>query len=293
MSTAADDLSRDPTPDPAEDNAYFPSPYSLSQYTSPKTDFDGVQHKGAYTQGKWKVLMIAAAERYVLVENGKMFSTGNHPVEMLLPAHHLMEAGFDIDVATVGGYPAKLELWALPQEDEAVLATYEALKPKLKQPKDLSDVVANDLGEGSPYIAVFIPGGHGAVVGLPTSEAVTGTLDWALANDKFVITLCHGPASLLAAASGKEESPFKGYSVCVFPDSLDEGPNLEIGYLPGRLPWLVAGLLKEQGLNVLNDDVTGKTHQDRKLLTGDSPLASNSLGLLAADVLVRAVREAD
>ncbi|MGW6403592.1 glyoxalase III HchA [Streptomyces sp. NPDC055134] len=289
MTSAAENLSKDPTPDPAEDNAYFPSPYSLSQYTAPRTNFDGVKHKGAY-KGKLKVLMIAAAERYVLLENGKMFSTGNHPVEMLLPAHHLMEAGFDIDVATVGGYPAKLELWAMPNEDEAVKATYEALKQKLKAPKNLADAVENDLGEDSDYIAVFIPGGHGAVVGLPTSEAVTKTLDWALSNDKFVITLCHGPASLLAASLGKKDSPFKGYSLCVFPDSLDEGPNLDIGYLPGRLQWLVAGLLREQGLNVINDDMTGKTHRDRKLLTGDSPLASNSLGLLAADALVQEVQ---
>ncbi|MGW4435038.1 glyoxalase III HchA [Streptomyces sp. NPDC004596] len=290
MSSATDNSSRAPTPDPAEDNAFFPSPYSLSQYTTSKTNFDGVQHKGAYTGGKWKVLMIAAGERYLLTQNGAMFSTGNHPVEMLLPAHHLMEAGFDIDVATVGGYPAKLELWAMPGEDEAVQATYEALMPKLKEPKDLADVVANDLGEDSDYIAVFIPGGHGAVVGLPTSEDVTKTLDWALDNDKFVITLCHGPAALLAASLGKEESPFKGYDVCVFPDSLDEGPNLDIGYLPGRLRWLVAGLLREQGVNVVNDDMTGKTHRDRKLLTGDSPLASHGLGLLAADALVKEVQ---
>lgn len=290
MANDADDLSMKPTPDAAEDNAFFPSPYSLSKYTSPKTDFAGVQHKGAYTGGRWKVLMIATEERYVLLENGKLFSSGNHPVEMLLPLHHLMEAGFDVDVATIGGNPAKLELWAMPREDKAVLATYEALKPKLKQPKKLSDVVANGLGADSDYLAVFIPGGHGAVVGLPASEAVGQTLDWALANSKFVITLCHGPAALLAASLGKQESPFKGYSVCVFPDVLDQGPNIEIGYLPGHLQWLVADLLGKQGLTVLNDDMTGKTHQDRKLLTGDSPLASNDLGLLAADALVEAVQ---
>ncbi|MEU3528358.1 glyoxalase III HchA [Streptomyces sp. NPDC038707] len=288
MSQAANELSKTPTPDPAEDNAYFPSPYSLSQYTSAKTDFDGVRHKGAYTQGRWKVLMIAAEERYVLLENGKMFSTGNHPVEMLLPLHHMMEAGFEVEVATLEGYPAKLELWAMPREDGAVMGTYEALKPKLKQPKKLSEVVAKELGEDSDYIAVFIPGGHGAVVGLPASEAVGQTLEWALSNDKFVITLCHGPAALLAASLDRDESLFKGYSVCVFPDALDEGPNIEIGYLPGRLPWLVADLLSKQGLNVINDDMTGKTHRDRKLLTGDSPLASHKLGLLAAEALVEA-----
>ncbi|MGY0498235.1 glyoxalase III HchA [Nocardia sp. FBN12] len=290
MSPDTSTLSKNPTPDEAEDNAFFPSPYSLSQYTAPKTDFDGVEHKGEYTGGKWKILMIATEERYVLLENGKFFSTGNHPVEMLLPLHHLIEAGFEVDVATIGGNPVKLELWAMPSEDEAVLGTYEALKPKLKQPKKLTEVVADDLGADSDYLAVFIPGGHGAVTGLPASEAVEQTLDWALTNDKFIITLCHGPAALLAAALGKTESPFKGYSVCVFPDALDLGANLDIGYLPGHLQWLVADLLSKQGLTILNDKMTGMTHRDRKLLTGDSPLASNELGKLAADALLEEVR---
>ena len=289
MSTNAEDLSREPTPDAAEDNAFFPSPYSLSQYTTSKTDFAGVKHKGAYCGGRWKILMIAAEERYVLLKNGKMFSSGNHPIEMLLPLHHLMEAGFEVEVATLTGYPAKLELWAMPREDDAVMSTYEALKPKLKEPKRLSEVIEHELGPDSDYLAVFIPGGHAAVVGLPSSTDVEQTLDWALANDKFIITLCHGPAALLAGALSKEKSPFEGYSVCVFPDALDQGPNLEIGYLPGQLHWLVAELLGAQGLNVINDQMTGQVHQDRTLLTGDSPLASNNLGLLAADALVGAV----
>lgn len=288
MSQATDDLSRAPTPDRAEDNAFFPSPYSLSQYTSAKTDFAGVEHAGAYAEGRWKILMIAAEERYVLCQNGKMFSTGNHPVEMLLPLHHLMETGFDVDVATITGYPAKLELWAMPHEDQAVTSTYEALKPKLKQPLKLSEVAA-DLHPASHYLAVFIPGGHGAVVGLPGSETVGQTLNWALDHGRFIITLCHGPAALLAAGLDKAQSPFAGYSVCVFPDSLDEGPNIEIGYLPGRLQWLVADLLAKQGLTIVNDDMAGTVHQDRRLLTGDSPLASDALGKLAVNCLLDAL----
>lgn len=36
-----------PTPDPAEDNAFFPSPYSLSQFTSPKSDLSGADYPPA------------------------------------------------------------------------------------------------------------------------------------------------------------------------------------------------------------------------------------------------------
>lgn len=194
---------------------------------------------------------------------------------MLLPLHHLLAAGFDVDVTTIAGYPAKLEWWALPGQDKAVLQTYEALKAKLKQPKMLAEVVENDLDADSDYIAIFIPGGHGAVIGLPAADAVAQTLEWALTNDKFIITLCHGPAALLSIGRGGTESPFKGYSLCVFPDALDEGFNVDIGYLPGHMQGLVADTLRKQGLTVLNDDMTGKVHQDRKLLTGDSPLASN------------------
>ena len=49
----------------AEHNAYFPSAYSLSLYTSSKTNFDGFKFSEKYQGGKFKVLMVASDERYV------------------------------------------------------------------------------------------------------------------------------------------------------------------------------------------------------------------------------------
>lgn len=177
-------------------------------------------------------LMLATDERYMLMRNGTMFSTGNHPVEMLLSIHHIKAAGFDVDVATLSGNPAKLELWAMPRKDDAVLSTFKPMSPKLKQPQKLSAIIENDLDADSDYIGVFIPGGHGATPGgIPFSHDVQALLDWALENDKYIITLCHGPGALYAAGVGRGESPLKGYSLCVFPDSLDTGANIDIGYL--------------------------------------------------------------
>ena len=285
------ELSKKPVADRAEHNAFFPSDYSLTQYTSKVTDFDGFKFDKAYNGGKYTVLMIATDERYIEMKNGKLFSTGNHPVEMLLPMLHMHHAGFEIDVATLSGNPVKLEIWAMPEEDKAVMDLYNQYLPKLVNPKKLADILPEVLSENSPYIAVFIPGGHGVLAGIPHSKEVKSVLNWALNQDKHIITLCHGPASLLAASVDEkaEDYPFKGYEICVFPDALDEGANQDIGYMPGKLQWLVAENLEKLGVKVLNKGITGQVHKDRKLLTGDSPLASNALGILAAEELLKTV----
>ncbi|KIE85604.1 chaperone protein HchA [Acinetobacter pittii] len=291
MNTANID-DKNPTPDLAEDNAFFPSPYSLSQYTASKTDYDGTTYPTPYTGNK-KVLMIATDERYIQMQNGKFFSTGNHPVEMLLPMFHLDNAGFEIDIATLSGNPAKLEMWAMPKQEQVVLDTFQKYADKLKNPLKLADILENVVGENSPYAAVFIPGGHGVLAKIPHSLEVKKVLKWAVEQDKFIITLCHGPASLLAAAVGEqpENYIFKGYQICVFPDSLDKGANIDIGYMPGALPWLVGENLEKLGVEILNKGITGQCHRDRKLLTGDSPLASNNLGKLAAETLLAEVKD--
>lgn len=278
---------KNPKPDPAEDNAFFPSPYSLSQFTSPKSNLSGADYPDPYAGGRWKILVIAADERYLLTDNGTMFSTGNHPVETLLPMYHMDKAGFDFDIATLSGNPVKFELWAMPSEDDEVQGLYAKYRDQFKQPKKLSDVVKDALGPDSDYIAVFIPGGHGALIGLPESEDVKAALEWADANDKFVITLCHGPAALLAVG---DSDIYQGRKIVAFPDALD-AKTPDIGYMPGHLTWKFGEKLKDLGFDVVNydDDITGAVQKDGKLLTGDSPLAGNALGQLAAEELLKEV----
>lgn len=284
------ELSKLPVADRAEHNAFFPSDYSLSLYTSPKTDFDGLKFDRPYTGGKYKVLMVASDERYVQMQNGKYFSTGNHPVETLLPMLHIDAAGFEIEVATLSGNAVKLEMWAMPQEDEAVGAIYAKYLPKLENPHRLSDLLPSITSSDSPYIGVFFPGGHAALHQLPESRDVKSVLLWAMQAEKKVISLCHGPAAFLAASIDEEKFVFDGYEMAVFPDALDEGANQEIGYMPGRLKWLLAAKLEGLGVKVMNQDITGFVHKDRNVLTGDSPLAANNLGILAAQELLAEVQ---
>lgn len=279
-----------PSPDPAEDNAFFPSPFSLSQFTAPRFDLSGADYPDAYAGKRWKVLMIGADERYLLTDNGTKFSTGNHPVETLLPMIHLVRAGFEIDVATVSGNPVKFEYWAMPREDEAVKDFFASYAERFDKPLKLADVVASGLSPDSDYIGVFIPGGHGALIGLPESHDVKAVLEWASVQDRFVISLCHGPAALLAVGQGNDggKSIYDGYRICAFPDAMD-AQTPDIGYMPGHLTWKFGEELKKLGITIVNEGISGQTLRDRKLLTGDSPLAGNALGQLAAATLLEEV----
>ena len=269
-----------------EDDAYTPSKATLATAVKDKTDYDHTTYANAYTGGDKKVLVLCVDQVYLECANGKKFRTGNHPVEMFVVLLHLEKAGFGIDIATLSGDSAKLELFAIPSEDEAVLGLMERLKDKLEKPLRLKDVAAA-LGDDSPYIAVYIPGGHGAIMGLPRSTDTKAVLQWFIRNDRHVITICHGPASLLSLNIDENPAdfPFKGYKMALFPDGGDR-IMAGAGYLPGQMPWFFGKKLEELGVEIISKLPVGVTHVDRKLISGDTPAAANKLGRLAAETVL-------
>ena len=277
-------LSKDPQPDEAEFNAFFPSKFALGQFTSSKSGLEDADYPQPY-QGSRRILVIGTDERYLKMENGTLFSTGNHPVETLVPMYHLHQAGFAFDIATPSGNPMKLEFWAMPV-DEAITGLHQLLLDQFQKPLRLADVVA-DLGPNSDYAAVFIPGGHGPLIELPFSADVAAVLRRALDADRHIVAICHGPAALLALAKEGDANgfPFAGYTINAFPTATDrEIP--EVGYLPGQLTWQFGEKLQMLGVKIANSEPDESTHKDRKLLTGASPLAANALGRLAAKTLL-------
>ena len=71
---------------------------------------------------------------------------------------------------------------------------------------------------------------------------------------------------------------------------IEEVTNLTLHkYLPGHLGLLAAGELKKCGVRICNEGISGQVRRDRNLLTGDSPLASNALGRLAAETMLQEV----
>ena len=270
------------------DGSYSPSKLALKLATVDNTDFENVSYT-KYHGSKSKILVIFTEQKNMEMQNGKLFSTGNHPVETLVPMLHLKNAGFDFEIATPTGKPVVLEMWAFPEKDEQVKSLYNEYKSSFEQPKNLQDFVDTSLSAPESYAAVFVPGGHGAMLGIPEDQNVRKILNWAHENELFTVSLCHGPAALLATTLNDQAFLYAGYNMAVFPHSVDK-MTPKIGYLPGQVPWELSEKLASLGATIVNTKADKTVCLDRKLITGASPLAANELGKLVAETLLKALK---
>ena len=266
------------------DGSFMPSKLALKLATSPKSDYEQLVYS-KYEGKKKKVLVIFTEQKNMKMQNGKLFSTGNHPIEALVPMLHLKSAGFEFEIATPSGQPVIFEMWAFPKKDDAVNSIFNELKKSFEQPKSLKDFVNNSLNSDQ-YAAVFIPGGHGVMLGIPEDENVGEVLRWAHNNDLFTITLCHGPGALMSTVLNGKPFIYTGYKMAVFPDSVDK-MTPSFGYLPGHMPSTLCDKLEDKGVTIINKKADKTVCLDRRLITGASPLASNNLGKLAANTLLK------
>tara|TARA_B110000902_G_scaffold154015_1_gene176923 strand:- start:198 stop:1037 length:840 start_codon:yes stop_codon:yes gene_type:complete len=269
-----------------KDGSYIPSKIALKLATVKKTDYKSEPYQ-KYKGNKSKILVLFTEQQKMKMQNGTLFSTGNHPVEALVPMLHLQNAGFEFEIYTPTGKPVVFEMWAFPSKDNEVLSIYNELKLKFEKPNSLHHFATNTGNVAANFAAVFIPGGHGAMLGIPEDENVGRTLNWAHENNLFTISICHGPGALLATTLINKSFIYKGYKMAVFPDSVDK-MTPKMGYLPGQMPHGLSEKLKSLGANVVNTKADNTVCIDRKLITGASPLASNQLGKLATNTLLKA-----
>lgn len=184
----------------------------------------------------------------------------------------------------------KIEMWAFPEEDENVKTIYSEYKERFEKPRSLSDFVSKEMVNSSNYIAVFIPGGHGAMLGLPENEDLNKLILWSRKNDMYILSICHGPEALLAANLNNSKGQFlyNGYKMAAFPDSVDKQSPM-IGYMPRHMPWKFGEKLTDLGVEIVNKKADKTCYKDRELITGASPDAANDFGKLCATELIKKV----
>ena len=270
---------------------YIPSPLGRKFGVDKISGYKAIDFGGKKYTGEKKVLVLCTEERYFKMANGKQFSTGNNVQETMVPLMHLVNAGFNFEVITPTGKSAILEEWSVPIKDEAVINFRRKNQTKFNKPLSLQKLIeSNELNEGSNYIALFLPGGHGAMVGLPDDGNVGKLIRWIETSDRYLVAVCHGPAAMIARDNKDKPNPYKGYKMVAFPDKFDkQSPSL--GYLPGQLPWFQCEALEKEGIEIINNKITGATHIDRKLISGDSPKACDELGKITVEALFKELKK--
>ncbi len=62
----------------------------------------------------------------------------------------------------------------------------------------------------------FVPGGYGAMTGIPQDRTIVKVLNWAHQNGLFTLTLCHGPGAFLSSTLDDQQILHEGDKMAVF-----------------------------------------------------------------------------
>lgn len=209
--------------------------------------------------------------------------TGFYFDEMATPYWALVDAGFDVDIASISGGAAQHDPGSVkssPEERPLPVARFLSDQAAMEK---LTNTLSIETVDASKYHAVFLPGGHGTMYDFPFSVALARVVSDVYGSGGVVGAVCHGPAGLVAAIRPDGEPLVAGLQVNSFTDAEEEAVNLT-----GEIPFLLETRLRELGAKFESVD-NFKSHavRDGRLVTGQNPASVAALSVL----LVNAIAE--
>jgi len=152
-------------------------------YEVPEMDLDG------------RRALIVTTSQGTLGEGGK--PTGVFPSEMTAPYYAFLDAGMQVDIASIEGGVIPIEPhalgWPIATEADRRYLRDNEFQSKVAQSLHIDDVNIES------YEIVFLAGGWGAAYDLGQSEGLGEQITAAYANGAVVGGVCHGPLGLLRA----------------------------------------------------------------------------------------------
>lgn len=233
-------------------------------------------------------VLIVATSHAVLGHTG--LPTGLWISELTHPYFLFLEAGFEVDVASVKGGAVPIDPWSDPLNPSGLnghdmvtrgFLTMPEHKAKLDRSLPLAEV------DPARYDAVVFAGGNGAVFDLPASPEVRRLGQALWDAGKVVSTLCHGAAALVALRDG-DRPLVQGRRVTGFTDEEEAIAEAQIVGKDGKsyLPFLLEERLRRMGAT-WEEAAPFQPHAvaDGRLITGQQNLS----GLETARLVVRAL----
>jgi putative intracellular protease/amidase len=259
---------------------------------------------------KGKVLVIGSNATRLEARGGGTITIGQFLNETAVPLMALIEANYDIVLATPSGQKPHMD-----KDSDALLyfggdeAAHQRAKnffvddPSMNRVRTLQSVIDEGLGG---YAGLYFPGGHAPVVDLMQSPEVGEILRYFHDKQKPTAALCHGPMAILAAMDGAREFraallagdtdraaklasgwPYAGYRMTVF--SRSEETFAEEQVFHAKLHFNMPDALEVAGAEVVTGPVDFKSHvvEDRELVTGQNPRSDHALAAKFIQALER------
>lgn len=259
---------------------------------------------------KGTVLVVGSNATRIELQGGGSASIGQYLNETVVPAMALIEAGYELVLATPNGTKPHIDEASDSAAhfggDEAAYArakSFYADHPAMNEVRTLKSVVGGGLDR---YAGVFVPGGHAPVVDLMQDADLGVVLRHAHEVGKPTALLCHGPIAILAAlprardfraalaAGGKaratglaQDWPYAGYGMTVFSES--EERIAEEHLLHGKLLFDMPEALRAAGGKVTTNpvDFAPNVVVDRELITGQNPSSDHAIAATLIEALDR------
>ena len=260
---------------------------------------------------KGRVLVIGSNATRIEVQGGWR-ATGQYLNETVVPAMAIIEAGYDVVLATPDGTrphldPASdaVDHFGGDQDAYDRAKSFWAEHPAMTAVRTLRSVIDEGL---DAYVGVFVPGGQAPVVDLMQDAETGKILRHFHDRAKPTALLCHGPMAVVSAmpkaaefraamiAGDVEKArdlakgwPYAGYRMTVF--SASEEKVVEDQILHARMHFDMPSALTAAGGNVVTTDVDFAPNVivDRELITGQNPRSDHPIAATFVAALDRSL----
>lgn len=256
--------------------------------------------------GKGKVVVLGSNATRIETKGGYWGATGQYLNETVVPAMALIDAGYEVVLATPNGEPPTIDpasdAAAHFGGDEAAYARakdFYANHPSMKG-RTLRSVIDEGL---ECYAGLHVPGGQAPIVDLMQDQEIGEMLRHFHEHSKPTAMLCHGPiasvaampfarefrAALIAGDTGKANEwakgwQYAGYRMTVF--SATEEVWVQDNILHAEIYFDMPFALNIAGGIVSTTPVDFEPYviEDRELITGQNPRSDHPIAtaLIAA-----------
>lgn len=234
-----------------------------------------------------KVLFVLSTADTLLLDNGeKSRQTGVFLNEFYLAYHAVLEAGYEVEIATPNGNKATVDnesindkYWKnhLQQKNQAL--AFVKTNPTYNHPITLTEAIENQ----EEYIGMVIPGGQGLMIDLINNVNIPILLTAFAQANKPTGLICHAPSLLLTLPT--EKHPYQGFKVnAVSPFEEMVIENFIMKGKPAKRK--IAKQLKRKGMKYKQAHPKANyAVKDRNLVTSQNPFSSTSFNKLYLEAL--------